>query len=103
MENKVADVPYIYYESSTARLVAQHDKERKGLEKIIFRQWITILILALALIGMFIYEAQFEEVVITAEQSADGNSSNYAIGGDYFVGEAESDNQDSHTQSQRNN
>lgn len=92
-KNKVADVPYLYYESSTARLVAQHDKERKGLEKIIFRQWITILILALALVGMFIYEAQFEEVVISeVEQSTTGDAPNYVVGGDFNGFEAESNN-----------
>ena len=40
-------------------------------------------------VGFFIYENQFEDVSITAEQTAD-TGNNYAIGGDYNGIEAES-------------
>lgn len=65
--------------------------------KIIFRQWILILILSIAIVGMFIYECQFEEVVtttetITQEASSDGsgNISLQNINGDCY-GESKAD------------
>lgn len=65
--------------------------------KIIFRQWILILLLSIAIVGMFIYECQFEEVVtttetITQEASSDGsgNISLQNINGDYY-GERKAD------------
>lgn len=38
------------------------------------------------------YESQFTDITIKAEQQADGDSSNYIIGGDYDAGQTESDN-----------
>ena len=52
---------------------------------------ILIILLVASWIGFFVYESQFEDVVITAEQSAD-TGDNYAVGGDYYGNEAESDN-----------
>ena len=46
---------------------------------------ILIVLLLVSWLGFFVYESQFEDVVITAEQSAD-TGNNYAVGGD-FVGE----------------
>lgn len=52
---------------------------------------ILIILLLASWIGFFVYESQFEDVVITAEQSAD-TGDNYAVGGDYYGNEAESHN-----------
>ena len=52
---------------------------------------ILIVLLLASWIGFFVYESQFEDVVITAEQSAD-TGDNYAVGGDYYGNEAESHN-----------
>ena len=38
------------------------------------------------------YESQFADVTIKAEQQADGDSSNYIIGGDYDAGQTEGNN-----------
>ena len=63
------------------------------------RRWFIICVLLIVLlvgswVGFFVYESQFEDVVITqdVEQSADGSGSNSydgkLIGGDYY-GESE--------------
>ena len=53
------------------------------------RSWILCIILAALLmaswIGFFVYESQFTDVEIQAEQSAD-TGNNYAVGGD-LIGE----------------
>lgn len=84
-ENQVT-VPYIVHEGEMAR------KERT--EK---RLWVVIIILILALVGSnagwIWYESQWEEVTTTTyEQQADGDSSNYIVGGDFNVSPTESDN-----------
>lgn len=84
-------VPYISHEAEMARLERQHDKEREQLKDTIKKLWIALIICIAGLIGMFIYESQFETVTITAEQEADGDSDNYAVGGDYYGFPAESD------------
>lgn len=70
------------------------------MERTIQRQWLTIIILIVAIISMFvgfvIYERQFEEQVITQDvsQNADGGDNSYTgniIGGDFY-GEPESQN-----------
>lgn len=70
-----------------------HEGDMTRMERTIQRQWLTIIILIVAIIsmfvGFFIYENQFEDVSITAEQTAD-TGNNYAIGGDYNGIEAES-------------
>ena len=49
-----------------------------------FIAWlITFLLLIGCVVGFIWYEAQFEDVVITAEQTAEGQGSNFAIGGDF--------------------
>ena len=81
---------YMMWESSHARA-----------ERVTIRLWIVILVLIVALIGTnagwIWYESQFEEVVtntetVTQEATADGNSDIKFIGGDYYVGEGETDN-----------
>lgn len=85
MENKVADVPYIVHESDMARQ-----------ERTIKRLWVVVLVLIVLLAGTngawIWYENQFEDVVTTVEQRSDGDSSNYAIGGDYYIGKADDNN-----------
>lgn len=75
-----------------------HEQEAVRQERTIKRLWITTIILIALLtatnIAWVIYESQFEDYVetveIDAEQEADGNGSNYIVGGDYH-GEAESE------------
>lgn len=82
-----------------------HEQEAVRQERTIKRLWILCIILILLLvgtnIGWMIYESQFEDVVetmqIEAEQEADGNGSNYVVGGDYYGAESES-NEDYETQ-----
>ena len=73
------------------------------LEKANMRLWIIVILLIVALVGTnagwFIYESQFEETVtttqtVTQEATSDGNSDIIlrSIGGDYFGGESEADN-----------
>lgn len=72
---------------------------RATMERTIKRLWILVIILVGLLVatnvGWMIYESQFEDVIVTAEQQADGQSSNYAIGGDFSGSTPESDNQNS--------
>lgn len=69
-------IPYIAHESALARM-----------ERANTRLWIVVLALIALLVGTnvawLVYESQFEDVVITAEQQVDGDGNNYAIGGDY--------------------
>lgn len=88
MEDKeIATIPYFAHESEMARM-----------ERQIKRLWIvlimTIVFLVASNAAWIYYESQFEEITITAEQTADGASNNYAIGGDYIGGSTESDNQE---------
>lgn len=72
-----------------------HQTDMARLERANRRLWILCLVmLALFVASNAIWiwrETQYEDVVITAEQEADGNSNNYAIGGDMYGGPAESD------------
>ena len=80
-------IPYIAYESATARQ-----------ERTIKRLWILCIILIVSLIGTnagwLWYEKQFEDVVVTqeVEATADGSSdlNLNTVGGDYYGGESES-------------
>ena len=87
-ENKVPDIPYIAYESSQVRL-----------ERINRRLWILCIILIVVLLvtnaGWIYYENQWEDVVVTQEAVADGNSdvNLQNVGGDYYGGQSEADNQ----------
>ena len=79
-------IDYTVHESIMARM------ERAN--KRWFIAWLVTFLLLCSCVGGFIwYEAQFEDTVITAEQTADGASNNYAFGGDFIGGTAESDNQ----------
>ncbi len=73
-EEPVAPVEYIVHEGMLARL-----------ERANKRVWILCIILTALLlgswIGFFVYEAQYQDVVITADQSSDSGN-NYAVGGD---------------------
>lgn len=72
---------------------AAHEGIMARMERTIRRLWILCIILILLLAGTngawIYYENSFEDVVITAEQSAE-TGNNYAVGGD-INGEAESD------------
>lgn len=72
---------------------AAHEGMMARMERTIRRLWILCIILILLLAGTngawIYYENSFEDVVITAEQSAD-TGNNYAVGGD-MNGEAEGD------------
>lgn len=73
---KITMVPRIVFESEMARM-----------ERTLKRLWILIILLIVLFVGSNVawlaYESQFEDVVITAEQTADGGN-NYAVGGDYI-------------------
>lgn len=83
MDNKIPTISYAAHEGMMARM-----------ERTIRRLWILCIILILLLAGTnaawIYYENSFEDVVITAEQSAE-TGNNYAVGGDVY-GEAEGDN-----------
>ena len=81
-------IPYIVFESSQARM-----------ERVNKKLWIIILVLIVALIGTnagwIYYESTFEDVVVTQEAVADGDSDIRLqnVGGDYYGGESETDGQ----------
>ena len=83
-ESCKTSIPYIVHEGAMSRM-----------ERTIKRLWILLILLVLLLIGTnigwLIYESQFEDIVITADQSAE-TGNNYAIGGDMYGNEAESHN-----------
>ena len=72
---------------------AAHEGMMARMERTIRRLWALCIILIILLAGTngawIYYENSFEDVVITAEQSAE-TGNNYAVGGD-INGEAESD------------
>lgn len=80
-------IPYYVHESDMARM-----------ERQIKRLWIVLIMTIILLVATnavwFWYESQFEDIVITADQIADGDSNNYAIGGDFNGGAPESNNQE---------
>ena len=96
------DVPYISHEAEMARVEREHDKEREQWNKEREQhkrtvRWLCsiIIVLALGLIGMFIYETQFETVTTTIEAEQESETgSNYAVGGDFTYGETESEDYD---------
>lgn len=82
MDNNMESVPYTVFESVQARA------DRR------FRlMWALLILMLIALVGTnagwIIYESQFEDTVITAEQ--DGSAVNIVGGGDVNYG-AESNN-----------
>lgn len=83
MENNMS---YLEFESSQARM-----------ERVNKRLWILCIILIVSLLGTngawIYYENQFEDVVVTQEAQADGESdiNLQSIGGDYYGRESESD------------
>jgi MFS-type transporter involved in bile tolerance (Atg22 family) len=78
---KIPPVEYVVHEGMMARL-----------ERTIKRLWILLILLVVLLVGTniawIVYEAQFEDVVITAEQQVD-TGSNYAVGGDLYGSETD--------------
>jgi hypothetical protein len=83
MDDKPITVPYIVHEAEMARM------ERTN--KRWFIAWLVTFVLLVGCVAGFIwYESQFEDIVITAEQQADGDSNNYAVGGDFYGFETES-------------
>jgi len=95
MENETPKtIDYTVHESIMARM------ERSN--KRWFIAWLITFLLLCACVGGFIwYEAQFEDTVITAEQTADGASNNYAFGGDFIGSTAESNDQEENPQDGR--
>lgn len=87
-ENREKMIPYIAFESATARQ-----------ERTIKRLWILCLVLIIALLGSnagwIYYESSFEDVSVTqeVEAMADGDSdlNLNTVGGDYYGGESESE------------
>lgn len=78
-QKKPESVPYTVYEAEMAR----KDKANRRW----FIAWlITFLFLVGGFVGFVFYEQQFEDVVITAEQTASDTGNNYAVGGD-FIGD----------------
>lgn len=81
-----------------ARVEREHDKEREQWNKEREQhkrtvRWLCsiIIVLALGLIGMFIYETQFETVVTTIEAEQESETgSNFAIGGGFTYGTSDS-------------
>lgn len=67
-ERRNTDVPYIVHEADMARQ-----------ERTIKRLWIALILCILGLIGMFVYEAQFEEVVTNETYEADTDGGGTAI------------------------
>lgn len=69
-------VPYLVHEGVMVRF-----------ERTIRRLWIIIILLIAVLVGTniawLVYESQFEDVVITADQTAEQGGNNYAVGGDF--------------------
>jgi len=84
---EVATIPYFAHESEMARM-----------ERQIKRLWIvlimTIVFLVASNAAWIYYESQIDEITITAEQSADGQSNNYAIGGDLYGSSSEGNDQE---------
>lgn len=79
----VDPVPYIAHESAMAR-------QERTIKKLWIALMVSIVLWAVTVAGIVYYESQFEGVTITAEQEADGDSSNYAVGGDYYGFSSES-------------
>lgn len=83
MENNMS---YLEFESSQARM-----------ERVNKRLWILCIMLIVSLLGTngawIYYENQFEDVVVTQEAQADGESdiNLQSIGGDYYGRESEAD------------
>lgn len=75
MEDKLINLNYVL------------DSQGARLERTNKRLFILSVILIIALIvtnGLWTaYEAQFKTISIEAEQTADGDSNNYIVGGDY--------------------
>lgn len=84
-EDSVGPIPKFYHEGEVARL------ERMNL-RLFWALILTILLLVGTNAGWVWYESQFEDINITAEQTADGASNNYAIGGDFIGSSAEGNN-----------
>lgn len=86
-----AVVPYIVYESALARQ-----------ERTIKRLWMLCLVIFAAFVGSNLYwiwyESQFEDVVTTTtqevEQDSEEGGSNMFIGGDWYYGETEGQDDD---------
>lgn len=81
-EDKVGPIPRYYHEAETARL-------ERTITRLFWALIMTILLLVGTNAGWIWYESQWEDVTITAEQTADGESNNYAIGGDFIGSETE--------------
>lgn len=72
------------HDTSVSRVVFESEMARA--ERNLKRLWVLVLILICLFVGSNLawiaYESQYEDIVITAEQSADSGN-NYAVGGDF--------------------
>lgn len=96
MENdSIGPIQRYYYEDMMCRRDKEVEKWHSAWKQTFNALIVAICIIIGGIIGFIYYEKQFEDVVITAEQTADGDSNNYAVGGDYYYGSpSEGDNQE---------
>ena len=91
--DKVGPIQRYYYEDMMCRRDNEVEKWHSAWKKTFIALIVAICLIIGGIIGFIYYEKQFEEIVITAEQVADGDSNNYAIGGDFFGGASKSNYQ----------
>lgn len=82
--DNVGPIQRYYYEDMMCRRDKEVEKWQSACKKVFIALIVAICIIIGGIIGFIYYEKQFEDVVITAEQIADGDSNNYAVGGDYY-------------------
>ena len=82
--DKVGPIQRYYYEDMMCRRDNEVEKWHSAWKKTFVALIVAVCLILGGIIGFIYYEKQFEEIVITAEQVADGDSNNYAIGGDFF-------------------
>lgn len=78
--------------------VSVHEYDMARMERTIVRQWIAIIVLIVCLagicVGFFVYESQFQDVVIEQDADTWEGGSNYLNGtGDFNYGTRTPDNQ----------
>lgn len=91
--DNVGPIQRYYYEDMMCRRDKEVEKWHKAWKTTFIALIVAVCIIIGGIIGFIYYEKQFEEIVITAEQVADGDSNNYAIGGDFFGGASKSNYQ----------
>jgi hypothetical protein len=84
LQKKAQPVEYIVHEGEMARF----ERVNRRMLVIIL---VLISLLAASWIGFFVYESQFEDIRIEAEQTND-SAPNYAVAGDVYGVEAKGNN-----------